>query len=68
MRDDGQVISKTEREFYQREKKTHYPSPDISKMQMVEIDEKTTLYIALDASADEARTRYSEYQRGKNRF
>lgn len=61
MRNDNPVISKAEIEFYKREKKKIQPSPDISKMQMVQIDARTKIYIAIDASADEARTRYESY-------
>jgi hypothetical protein len=64
---ETQRISKTEIEFYLREKKT-FKSPDVNKMQMVEIDKKTKLYIAMDASADDARKRYMEHQAGKKRY
>lgn len=69
MRNNGHMLSKAEYAFYLLEKKKNQiQSPDISKMQMVEIDEKTKLYIAPEASADEARSRYSEYLRGKKKF
>lgn len=69
MKNYSQGLSKLEFAFYLHEKKKNQvPSPDISKMQMVEIDEKTKLYIAPEASADEARSRYSEYLRGKKKF
>lgn len=61
MRNDNQVISKAEIEFYKREKKKVQSSPDISKMQMIQIDARTKIYIAADASVDEARTRYENY-------
>ena len=64
---EKQRISKTEIDFYLREKK-NFKSPDINKMQMVEINQKTKLYIAIGASADEARKRYMEYEEGKKRF
>lgn len=69
MKNYSQGISKAELAFYLLEKKKNQVlSPDISKMQMVEIDERTKLYIAPEASADEARSRYSEYLRGKKKF
>lgn len=33
-------------------------SPDLTKMQAVVIDTRTTLYIPADADAEEARSRY----------
>lgn len=67
--DESPKISRTEIEFYLKEKKkNNFQSPDISKMQMVEIDGKTKIYIAMDASAEEARRRYKEHQAGKRRF
>lgn len=69
MKNNTRGLSKVELAFYLLEKKKNQnPSPDISKMQVVEIDDKTKLYIAPGASADEARSRYSEYLRGKRRF
>lgn len=65
MTNDNPGISKTEAEFYQREKKKIQPSPDISQMQMVQIDENTTIYIAADASAEEARTRFENYRQNR---
>lgn len=58
MTNEDPGISKTEAEFYRREKKKIQPSPDISKMQMVQIDENTRIFIAADASPEEARARY----------
>lgn len=67
--DESPKISRTAIEFYLKEKKkNNFQSPDISKMQMVEIDGKTKIYIAMDASADEARQRYLDHQAGKKRF
>jgi hypothetical protein len=69
MKNYSQGLSKAEFAFYLLEKKKNQvPSPDVSQMQMVEIDGKTKLYIAPEASADEARSRYSEYLRGKKKF
>ncbi|MFZ4547750.1 MAG: hypothetical protein ACOYN4_09960 [Bacteroidales bacterium] len=39
-------------------KHAHYDSPNIAKLQAVEIDYKTTIYIALDADPVEAKKRY----------
>ncbi len=35
-----------------------HKSPDLSKMKEVIIDHRTKIYIALDADAEEARSRY----------
>ncbi len=41
------------------EKKTsNFDSPNVNKLQAVEIDRKTTIYIALDADPIEAKKRY----------
>lgn len=61
MRENNSIISQKEIDFYKRENKKSPPSPDISKMQMVKIDERTSIYIPMDASADEARERYEQY-------
>jgi hypothetical protein len=42
-----------------------HESPDTSKMQMIEVDEKTKIFIPLTASASAARSRYSNYLRSK---
>lgn len=39
-------------------KSSTYESPNVNKLQPVEIDKKTTLYIAMDADPEEARRRY----------
>jgi hypothetical protein len=39
-------------------KQNNFKSPDLSKMQEVVIDFRTTLYIPVGADADEARSRY----------
>jgi hypothetical protein len=39
-------------------KQNHFESPNISKLQAVEIDHKTTIYIALGADPEEAKKRY----------
>jgi hypothetical protein len=35
-----------------------FKSPDLNKMQVVVIDHRTKIYIALDADPEEARIRY----------
>ncbi len=35
-----------------------FDSPDVRKLQAIQIDEKTTIFIALDADPEEARRRY----------
>ena len=50
------VVEKT---HYLRDKKhVNFKSPDINKMQVVVIDARTNIYIALDADPEEARSRY----------
>lgn len=62
----GPPISKTERAFLLLEKrKNQIQSPDTTKMQEVDIDGKTKIYIPLGASVDEARIRYDNYVKGK---
>ncbi len=39
-------------------KQNNYESPNVAKLQAVEIDHKTTIYIALDADPVEAKKRY----------
>ena len=39
-------------------KQNNYDSPDVGKMQEVEIDHKTTIYIAKGADPEEAKKRY----------
>lgn len=66
MKNENARPSKTEVQFYLNEKKKNaVHSPDISKMQIVEIDGKTTIYIAAGASSDDARNRYAEYLRNR---
>ena len=41
------------------DKKQHiFKSPDLTKMQLVVIDPRTNIYIAIDADPEEARSRY----------
>lgn len=39
-------------------KQNNYDSPDVRKLQAVEIDHKTTIYIAIGADPVEAKKRY----------
>ncbi len=39
-------------------KQANFDSPNVGKLQAVEIDHKTTIYIALDADPVEAKKRY----------
>jgi len=39
-------------------KQNDYKSPDLMKLQVVIIDLRTRIYIALDADPEEARSRY----------
>ncbi len=39
-------------------KHVHFDSPNVGKLQAVEIDRKTTIYIALGADPAEAKKRY----------
>lgn len=41
-----------------KKNKNNYVSPDIGKLQEVEIDFRTKIYIALDADPKEAKKRY----------
>lgn len=44
--------------FMSEKRGSNFESPNISKMQAVVIDSKTTIYIPLDADPEEARSRY----------
>ncbi len=66
---DGNNVSKTERSNYSHDgKKNAFSSPDVSKMQVVVIDGKTRLYIAMDADPDLARSRYMSRMEAKANF
>jgi len=58
------TISTTEKNYYKHDLKKQ-TSPEVDKMQEVFIDEKTKLYIAPNASAEEARQRYFDKMRAK---
>jgi hypothetical protein len=49
-----------EKSFYLKDQKKRitFKTPDIRKMQEVVIDQRTKIYIALDADPQEARNRY----------
>ena len=57
---EGNVLPTIEKSFYMRDQKKHisFQSPDTNKMQVVIIDDRTKIYIAQGANADEARRRY----------
>lgn len=51
-----------------REKyKSSYPSPDLSKLQEVVIDDKTKIYIPLGADSQEAKEHYLSKLREKEK-
>lgn len=52
------ILSETERKIMFEKKAIVYKTPDLSKMKEVIIDHRTKIYIAPDADADEAKTRY----------
>jgi hypothetical protein len=43
-------------------KQVVYKSPDLNKMQVVVIDHRTKIYIALGADPEEARSRYFSHR------
>jgi len=47
-------------------KQSVFKSPDLNKMQVVVIDHRTKIYIALDADPEEARIRYMS-RRGQSK-
>ncbi|HEY4789437.1 MAG TPA: hypothetical protein VIH57_25480 [Bacteroidales bacterium] len=51
--------------IHDQKKYVSFTAPDVDKMQEVIIDEKTKLYIAPDASAEEARKHYFDKMRAK---
>jgi hypothetical protein len=51
----------------QDKKQNNFKTPDLSKMQEVVIDDRTKIYIAMDADADEARSRYRIRQESKGK-
>jgi hypothetical protein len=51
----------------QEKKQTVFKTPDITKMQEVVINDRTKIYIAIGADAEEARTRYWARQDAKGK-
>jgi hypothetical protein len=47
-------------------KQAVFHSPDLSKLQVVVIDSRTRIYIALDADPEEAKIRYISRLEAKN--
>lgn len=39
-------------------KQNSFDSPDVKKLQAIQIDEKTTIFVAKDADPEEAKKRY----------
>jgi hypothetical protein len=62
--------SKFAKNYYRHDHKKQIviKSPDIQKLQEVKIDERTKLYIALDANPEEARSRYLNRLEAKSMF
>lgn len=57
---EGNGSPKVVKNYYRHDykKQAVYKSPDIQKLQEVKIDDRTKLYIALDADPEQARKRY----------
>jgi hypothetical protein len=51
----------------QEKKQTVFKTPDITRMQEVVINDRTKIYIAIGADAEEARTRYWARQDAKGK-
>ena len=51
----------------QDKKKDAFKSPDITKLQAVIIDSRTTIYIPLEADAEEAKSRYLSWFDGSKK-
>ena len=49
-------------------KQSNFKTPDLSKMQEVVIDNRTKIYIALDADPAEAKSRYLSRLEAKNKL
>jgi hypothetical protein len=47
-------------------KQVVFKSPDLSKLQVVIIDDRTRIYVALDADPEESRIKYIEKLEAKN--
>jgi hypothetical protein len=65
-KNDSDTKQKTEkRHRIQEHKRGVISSPDINKMQLVFIDERTQIYISKDADPEEAKLRYKERENAK---
>lgn len=64
---EGNALPKIEKGYYTHDHKKHnaFVSPDVTKLQVVIIDQKTRLYIALDADPELARSRYLSRMEGR---
>lgn len=51
----------------QDKKQVTFKSPDLTKLQAVIIDPRTTIYIPLDADAEEAKSRYLSWFDGSKK-
>ncbi|HEY4785528.1 MAG TPA: hypothetical protein VIH57_05745 [Bacteroidales bacterium] len=69
-KDEGNTIPTIEKSYYLHDQKKHvsFKSPDTGKMQAVVIDERTKIFIPVEASAEEARNRYLEKMRAKLKY
>jgi hypothetical protein len=67
---DGNSLSKNVKSYhsYDSRKNISFVSPDVTKLQLVIIDQKTRIYIALDADPELARLRYLNRLEGKSTF
>jgi hypothetical protein len=67
---EGNTMPKIEKGYYNHDSKKHniFNSPDVTKLQLVVIDEKTRIYIANDADPELARARYLNRLEGKVSF
>ena len=52
----------------QYKKQTNFKSPDLTKMQAVIIDPRTTIYIPLDADPEETKSRYLSWFDGSRKI
>ena len=66
--EDG-AIPTIMKSYYLHDQKKHISvkSPDINKMQVIVIDGRTKIYIAVDADPEEARNRYFNRQETKGK-
>jgi hypothetical protein len=57
-----------ELKIMQDKKQNNFKTPDLSKMQEVIIDDRTKIYIAMGANAEEAKGRYRSRQEAKGKM